>query len=133
MPEIKDSQELHQEDIESYILSQLEKEMKEDEIMKEKLVQSWKNNKIQLMESKLNMLQQLEKEKHDFISKDENITEENFANWKRKYNHMETYVHHCFENFQRQLNNKESDDIPMILNWFHSWLLLIDILFNQWV
>jgi len=101
----------HQEDIETYILSQFNKEV--DDNIKEKLIQSWKDNKAHLMEHKIKQLHQLQEEKKVIEGKDKNMVIKD----KRKFEHMETYVDHCL----KQVQNKIKDSISDINNHNKQW------------
>jgi len=108
-----------QEDIESYIFSLLQKETEDKEDIKEKLVHYWKTNKIQLIESKLNILQKLEKEKHALNNKDEKINEAELSNSKRRHDNMEAYVNYCFKNISNQIDDDKNNNNDNNANRWH--------------
>ena len=105
-----DNNKTTEENIESYIVfNLLGKEMETNSNVKEELLEHWKNNKLQLMEPKINILKELEKEKFDL----ENNNNNEESKYKRKYNHMKAYVDHCLEKVQNEMtieDNKTNTD-----------------------
>lgn len=101
-----------EQNIEDYILSQFPEQTEENKHVQEKIIQSWKDNKKQLMDSKYHLLYELEQEKNRLNDDKDNhhirSKEKEFTDHQRKYDHMKTYLDYCLEQVQNQINDHDT-------------------------